>query len=98
MDTPLPETRVARQPLQTLLALQVPEALLKIQTVVAVTGLSESSIRRRVAEGRFPAPVKDGTRCTRWVAGKVSNWLRVQGGQVASQAATERSLPQLEAA
>lgn len=66
---------------QTIQALHIPEALLKIQTVTAVTGMSESTIRRRVAEGKFPAPVKDGTRCTRWVAGQVSNWLRAKGGQ-----------------
>lgn len=64
---------------QTIQALHIPEALLKIQTVVAVTGLSESTIRRKVAAGTFPAPVKDGSRCTRWVAGKVQNWLIARG-------------------
>ena len=67
-----------RAPAQTLQALHIPEALLKIQTVIAVTGLSESTIRRKVAQGKFPAPVKDGTRCTRWVAGNVTNWLRAK--------------------
>lgn len=67
-----------RPPAQTLQALHIPEALLKIQTVTAVTGLSESTIRRKVAEGKFPRPIKDGTRCTRWVAGGVTNWLRAR--------------------
>ncbi|WP_439519086.1 helix-turn-helix transcriptional regulator [Hydrogenophaga sp.] len=67
-----------RPPLQSVQSLNIPEALLKIQTVIEVTGLSESSIRRRVAEGKFPKPIKDGTRCTRWVAGQVSNWLRAK--------------------
>ena len=67
-----------RAPLQSLHAVQIAEALLKIQTVIAVTGLSESTIRRRVAEGKFPAPIKDGARCTRWVAGDVTNWLRAK--------------------
>ncbi len=66
---------------QTIQALHIPEALLKIQTVTAVTGRSESTIRRMVAEGKFPAPVKDGKRCTRWVAGQVSNWLKAKGAQ-----------------
>ena len=65
---------------QTIAVLQIPEALLKLSTVIAVTGLSESTIRRKIAEGVFPAPVKDGQRCTRWVAGKVSDWLRAKGG------------------
>lgn len=70
--------RYNRAPAQTLQALHIPEALLKIQTVIAVTGLSESTIRRKVAEGKFPAPIKDGARCTRWVAANVSNWLRAK--------------------
>ena len=70
-----------RAPAQTLQALHIPEALLKIQTVIAVTGLSESTIRRKVAEGKFPQPIKDGARCTRWVAGQVSNWLRAKVDQ-----------------
>ncbi len=74
-----PKTKSA-PPLQSLHAVQIADALLKIQTVIAVTGLSESTIRRRVAEGKFPAPIKDGTRCTRWVAGDVTNWLRAKVG------------------
>lgn len=76
-----PETvsrRHNRAPAQTLQALHIPEALLKIQTVISVTGLSESTIRRKVTEGKFPQPIKDGTRCTRWVAGNVTNWLRAK--------------------
>lgn len=65
-----------REPSQSIHAAQIADALLKIQTVTTITGLSESSIRRKVAAGLFPAPVKDGTRCTRWVAGSVTAWLR----------------------
>lgn len=64
---------------QTVDSLRIPEAQLKIQVVSAVTGRSESTIRRLVAEGKFPQPIKDGPRCTRWVAGQVSNWLRAKG-------------------
>lgn len=77
----VPKSRPRRIAVQTLDSLKIPEALLKIQTVVAVTGLSESSIRRKVASGDFPAPVKDGKRCTRWVSAKVQNWLRAKGAQ-----------------
>ncbi len=68
-----------RSSTQTVDSLRIPEALLKIQTVTAVTGLSEATIRRKVADGKFPAPIKDGLRCTRWLAGAVSNWLRAKG-------------------
>ena len=70
--------RRQRAPAQSLHAVQIADALLKIQTVTAVTGLSESSIRRKVVAGQFPKPIKDGTRCTRWVAGDVTNWLRAK--------------------
>ncbi|WP_028605323.1 helix-turn-helix transcriptional regulator [Ottowia thiooxydans] len=79
MHTVSAPTRHKRPPLQSAYALHIAEALLKIQTVIEVTGLSESSIRRRVAEGTFPAPKKDGKRCTRWVAGQVSDWLKAKG-------------------
>lgn len=71
-------TAPSQPPKQSLEALHIPDALLKIQTVTAVTGLSESSIRRKVGQGKFPHPIKDGPRCTRWVAGHVSAWLRRQ--------------------
>jgi len=76
-----PSRSYNRAPTQTIDSLRIPEALLKIQVVTAVTGRSESTIRRMVAEGKFPQPVKDGTRCTRWVAGQVSNWLKAKGAQ-----------------
>jgi prophage regulatory protein len=61
---------------QTVAAALIPDSRLKIQTVIELTGLSASTIRRKTAEGRFPAPIKDGARCTRWVASSVTNWLR----------------------
>ena len=64
--------RRAHQPIE---ALQIPDALLKTSTVVAVTGLSASQIQRKVLAGTFPAPVRLGTRCTRFVAGSVRAWL-----------------------
>jgi prophage regulatory protein len=71
-------SRYNRSPAQTLQAITIPEALLKVETVSALTGLSGRTIYRRVAEKRFPLPVKDGLRCTRWVAADVSNWLRAK--------------------
>jgi len=73
-----PSRRHIRAPFQTIDSLRIPEAQLKIQVVTAVTGRSESTIRRMVSEGKFPTPVKDGTRCTRWIAADVANWLRAK--------------------
>lgn len=79
--TSAPKSRRQRAAIQTIESIKIPEALLTIRTVVAVTGLSETSIRRKVRQGQFPVPVKDGTRCTRWVAQSVLNWLRAKGVQ-----------------
>lgn len=73
-------SKAKRQHRQTVAAAQNPDAQLRIQTVIELTGLSESSIRRKVAAGSMPAPIKDGTRCTRWVASEVTTWLRSRGG------------------
>jgi prophage regulatory protein len=66
----------AAQPLQAAL---VPDALLRIGVVEQLTGLGESTIRRKMAVADFPQPIKNGTRCTRWRAGDVTTWLREQG-------------------
>lgn len=65
--------------IQPIAAAQVPDALLRLPTVAAVTGLSESSVRRLTAAGKFPAPVATVERRTRWRAGHVTAWLRAQG-------------------
>lgn len=56
--------------------IRIPEAHVRIAVVTAVTGLSESTIRRKVAAGDFPKPIRHGARCTRWVASHVTGWLR----------------------
>lgn len=64
---------------QPLAAAQIPDALLKVQTVEAITGLTATTVRRLTAAGKFPAPVNVAERCTRWRAGTVTAWLRAQG-------------------
>lgn len=64
-----PTTRRALpQPLQ---AAQHADALLKIQTVIAVEGSSASSVYRAVADQLLPPPIKLSARCSRWVAGEL---------------------------
>lgn len=65
-----------RRALQPLDALRVPEAHLRLKTVEQATGLSATTIRRYMAEGRFPQPVRHSARCTRWIAREVSAWLK----------------------
>lgn len=65
---------------QPLHAAQVAEALLRIPTVEAITGLSRSTIYAKLKAGEFVEPVRIGARCTRFRAGDVQAWLAAQVG------------------
>lgn len=51
-----------------------------VQTVAAVTGLSASTIFRKLAADppQFCAPIRLGKRCTRWKSACVRAWLAAQ--------------------
>lgn len=63
---------------QPIAAAELPDALLTIKTVSAVTGLSSSTIYRKLAAGEFVTAVRLGKRCTRFPAGAVTAWVRAQ--------------------
>jgi prophage regulatory protein len=67
-----------RQPIE---AGTLPDALLKLATVEAMTGISRASIYRRLALDEFPQPVRLGRRCTRWPAATVRDWIQTQQAQ-----------------
>lgn len=64
---------------QPLHAAQIHDALLKLRTVQALTGLGKTSIYERIKTGEFK-PVRLGARCTRFKAEDITNWLRAHGG------------------
>lgn len=70
--------RRSRSP-QPLHAVQIADALLRLTTVEAVTGLGRSTIYAKLRTGDFVEPVRLGARCTRWKAGDVQAWLAAQG-------------------
>jgi len=51
------------------------EALINLAEVVRISGLSKSEIWRRVAQERFPQPVKLGPQTTRWPQSEVLAWV-----------------------
>lgn len=72
-------TAKARITAQSLLAAQIPDALLTINTAGAIGGLSTSTIYRKAAsDPTFPKLVRIGTRCTRIRAGDFLAWLAAQ--------------------
>lgn len=72
---PSPKRQRNAQPIE---AAQHPDALLTVETVAALVGLSRASVYEFERTGRFPQAVRMGTRCTRWRAGDVTNWLKAQ--------------------
>lgn len=75
-----PERKARNRRQQPIHAAQVADALLKLATVEAVTGLSRSTIYARLARNEFPQPVRLSARCTRFRAGDVQAWLAAQAG------------------
>lgn len=72
-------TKPRNRPHQPLHAAQLAEALLRLSTVEAITGLGRSTIYAKLKAGEFVEPVRLGTRCTRWKAGDIQAWLAAQG-------------------
>ena len=52
-----------------------PERMLRIDTVMHLTGLSRTTIWRMERDGRFPKHRVTGKRATGWVESEVQGWL-----------------------
>jgi prophage regulatory protein len=61
-----------RQPLHVS---QLPDALLTINTVMATTGLSRSTVYTLMKFGTFPKPIKLSARCVRWTSRSIQDWI-----------------------
>ncbi|WP_336389922.1 helix-turn-helix transcriptional regulator [Paracoccus saliphilus] len=48
---------------------------LRLPAVMEVTGLARSTIYAQIAEGKFPAPVKLGSRAVAWPETAIIEWL-----------------------
>jgi prophage regulatory protein len=52
-----------------------PDRIIRLKTVLARTGLSRSTIYRKIAEGTFPAQFKISSNGTGWHESEVSRWI-----------------------
>ena len=57
------------------LALASPLRFIRLPEVRRRTGLSRSTIYRRMGEGRFPRPCHLGERIIAWVEADIDRWL-----------------------
>ncbi|WP_439603870.1 helix-turn-helix transcriptional regulator [Shinella sp.] len=53
-----------------------PDRILRIKTVLERTGLSRSTMYRKMQNGTFPKNVQISERCAGWRESAVSAWLR----------------------
>jgi len=52
-----------------------PERIIRLRTVLERTGLSRSSVYRKIAEGTFPAQLKIGVHGAGWHESAINRWI-----------------------
>ena len=55
---------------------ETPDRILRLKTVLDRTGLSRSTMYRKMQNGTFPKNIRISTRCTGWRESAVKNWIR----------------------
>jgi predicted DNA-binding transcriptional regulator AlpA len=66
-----------------------PDAIIDIHFLVGTFGLTDRTIRRYVAAGKLPPPIKIG-RTMQWFAGELLNWLKNEAKLSAKEEADRR--------
>jgi prophage regulatory protein len=57
-----------------------PDRIIRLKTVLSRTGLSRSTIYRKIAEGTFPAQLKISTNGTGWHESAINRWVANPAG------------------
>ena len=57
-----------------------PDRIVRMETVLARTGLSRSTIYRKIAEGTFPAQLKISTNGAGWRETDINRWIADPAG------------------
>ena len=57
-----------------------PDRIIRMKTVQARTGLSRSTIYRKIAEGTFPAQIKISTNGAGWKESDINRWVANPAG------------------
>ncbi len=52
------------------------DRILRLRTVLERTGLSRSTLYRKVENGTFPAQIQIASRCVGWRESEVKAWIR----------------------
>jgi prophage regulatory protein len=52
------------------------DRLLRLSDVTSRTGMSKSTIYRKIGQGLFPAPVSVGGQSVRWRESDINTWMQ----------------------
>lgn len=55
---------------------ETPDRILRIKAVLERTGLSRSTLYRKIGQGRFPRQLAISERCAGWRESSVSEWMK----------------------
>lgn len=53
-----------------------PDRIIRIKTVLALTGVSRATLYRKINAGSFPRQIKIAERCAGWRQSAVNRWLQ----------------------
>jgi prophage regulatory protein len=70
----IPELDHSKQEIVTM-SQDTPDRIIRIRTVLARTGLSRSTVYRKIQSGSFPRQIKISDRCAGWRESAVEDWL-----------------------
>ena len=57
------------------MTIETPERIIRIKIVLERTGLSRSTLYRKMQDGSFPKSVRISLRCAGWREAAVNTWL-----------------------
>src|SRR5260370_38662350 len=66
-----------KQPAGGRAAMPEPARIIRLRTALSRTGLSRSTIYRKIAEGTFPAQLKISTNGTGWHESDINRWIAI---------------------
>lgn len=55
---------------------QAPDRILRLKMVLERTGLSRSTLYRKIGQGSFPKQIAISARCAGWRESAVTDWMR----------------------
>jgi prophage regulatory protein len=69
-----------QQPAEGRADMREPDRIIRLRTVLTRTGLSRSTLYRKIAEGTFPAQIKISTNGAGWRESDINRWIADPAG------------------